>query len=135
MGDWGVQQAPASYAAFVAGDADALVALYHRECVWDFGPMAAAFPRREWRGHEGVRDLVGEFGATLADFEPSIAELRRDGDRMLVRGAARLDLERASPLVVQGGFGQVVEFRDERILRVTVTDDPPPGWDDATPVA
>ena len=32
-------------------------------------------------------------------------------------------------------FGQVIEFSDRKVLRVTQTDDPPPGWGDAMPVA
>ncbi len=135
MGDWRVERVRASYAAFAAVDADAFVALYDAACIWDFGPMAAAFPQRYWRGVQGLRDLIREFGTTLADFEPTIVALRRDGERVLVRAAARLDLARPSALVVEGVFGQLVEFRDGRILHVTVTEDPPPGWEGATPVA
>ena len=62
-------------------------------------------------------------------------ELRLANERLLVRGsmhgrnrALRID-------VASLPFGQVVEFSERKVLRVTQTDDPPPGWDDAVPAA
>ncbi len=134
VADRRIERVRASYAAFASWDAEALVALYHPDAVWDLGTLAAAAPRRLWEGHAGVRDLLAENAATLAAFEPRVLELRLDGERLLVRGAYRLSVERMPGFDVESTYGNVFEFRDGLILRVTNTDDPPPGWENATPV-
>lgn len=136
MGDWRIDLVRASYDAFAASDADALVPLYDPECVFDFGPAGAAMPQREWHGPDGLRGILEEFRATASSMVPSIVELRSNGEDVLVRLRARVGVEHDdAPIAVDQAFGQVITFRARGILRATLTDDPPPGWADATPLA
>jgi len=128
-----IERVRASYAAFVARDREGLVAQYDPDVMWDFGPMAAATPRRIWEGHAGLRDMLDEFAATLADYDLRLLELRRLGDRILVRGAFRAFVAHMPEVGVESAFGQVIEFREGRIYRVLNTDDPPPGWEEGVP--
>jgi len=123
----------ASYAAIAARDAERLVAQYDPEVVWDFGPMAAATPQRIWEGHAGLRDMLDEFATTLADYDLQPLELRWHGEQMLVRGVFRAFVAHMPEVGVESTFGQVIDFREGLIFRVLNTDDPPPGWEDATP--
>jgi len=123
----------ASYAAFVARDGERLVAQYDPEIVWDFGPMAAAAPQRIWTGHAGLRALLDEFAATLADYDVRPLELRWHGEQVLVRATFRAFVAHMPEVGVESTFGQVIDFREGLIFRVLNTDDPPPGWENATP--
>jgi len=133
VSDWRVDLVRASYAAFAAAAADALVALYDEACEWDWGPASAATPQRHYRGHAGLRELMEELHDVWNGFQPSIAELRVADQVLLARGSGT-GRSRREALALDWAFGQVLEFRDEKLLRVTVTEDPPPGWDDAEPV-
>jgi hypothetical protein len=63
-----------------------------------------------------------------------VLELRADDERLLVRGSMHGRNRALGIDVASLPFGQVVEFSDRKVLRVTQTDDPPPGWADAMPV-
>lgn len=134
MGDWRADLVRASFDAFAASDPDALVPLYDPECVWDAGVAGAAFPHTVWHGHDGLRAIVEEFRTTVSALVPRIVELRDNGEDILVRLRARVEVEHDGPVATESAMGQVITFRARRILRITVTDDPPPGWADAAPV-
>ena len=122
-----------SYAAYAAGDADAAVEVWHPECEWDMGLNAAATSEPVFRGHDGIRTFITETSST-ADVQADILEVRGDGDRLLIRGMNRFHMRAYEVDLTNQPFGQVCEFKDGLILRVTQTDDPPPGWEDAEPV-
>ena len=132
MGDWRAELCYESYAAFRRRDADAAAALYDPECEWELGEASAAFGESSYRGHLGVQALMSDINEVFPDWKPTIEELRvREDGAVLVRarggGTAR---DAGIPLEIPV-LSQVIEFRDRRILRVTQTDFPPPGWDDA----
>lgn len=135
MSDARIERLRASYTAFATRDSELLLAQYDPDVVWDFGPMAAAASRRIWEGHAGLRDLLDDFAATLADYDVRILELRSHGEGMLVRGAFRAFVAHMPEVGVESTFGQIIEFREGLISRVLNTDDPPPGWEDAAPAA
>ena len=128
MTDWRAEVCRSSYAAFVAGDAEALVKLYEPDCEWDVGPMAAAGAGPVFRGHAGLRDWMAELTGAFDGFAPRIMEIRKSGDRLLVRGDAIGTSQVMGVDTATAPFGQVIEFRNRRILRVTHTDDPPTNW-------
>ena len=51
-----------SYAAWSAADAEALVPLYHPECVWDNRPIP--IDPKLYRGHDDLRDAVADWSRT-----------------------------------------------------------------------
>jgi ketosteroid isomerase-like protein len=134
MGDWRADLCRASYSAWVAGDASSLLALYDPDCEWDLGYMAAAGMGPAYRGHAGLCDLMRDMTAAFDGFAPRIFELRLRGEQMLIRCDAVGTSNLMGIETATAPFGQVIEFRDGRILRVAHTYDPPPGWEDAQPV-
>lgn len=125
-----------SYAAWAAGDLDTLIELYDPECAWDMGPMAAAGIGPVFEGHAGLRQLFADLtGAFPSGFAPRIMELRRLGDQLLIRGNAIGTSELVQVETTTAPFGQIIDFKDRRILKVSQTDDPPPSWDEASAVA
>jgi hypothetical protein len=124
-----------SYAAFGDGpDLDALLPLYHPECEWRMGWMSAAFGTEAFRGHDGLRALV----AALEAFEDFVVEIDEakitDDGKVLLRGhssgrSRATNMELSTP-----PFWQEGTFRDGLIVRIVQDDEPPPGWDEATPL-
>ncbi len=135
MGNWRVDLCQRSYAAFRKRDADAAAALYDPECEWLVGAASAALGETAYHGHIGVQALMSDINEVFPDWDPVIEELRlRDDGAALVRarveGTAR---DTRIPLEMPQ-LAQVIEFRDHRILRVTQTGFPPPGWDGAAEI-
>jgi ketosteroid isomerase-like protein len=129
--DWRVDLCRSSYAAWVAADAEALVELYDTDCEWDVGPMGATGLGPVYRGHAGLRQMFRELTGAFESFAPRILELRLAGQRLLVRADAIGKSELMGVETATAPFGQVIEFKERRILRVCHTYDPPPNWDDA----
>jgi ketosteroid isomerase-like protein len=125
-----------SYAAFSAGpDIDALLPLYDRECEWHLGPMGAAFGTEAFRGHEGLRAWASALAEGFDDFHVNIDEARVTGDGvLLLRGHARGRARDADMDVSLPVFWQQMAFRKSRVERIVQFEEPPPGWDTATPV-
>ena len=122
-----------SYNAFGARDADALVAAWHPDGEWVMGPGAAAIGDEAFRGHERLREFVRRLDEEFWVVEADMREVREHGETLLVRGLNRMGI-RGMDEVLDFPYGQVVEYRDGLIRRVTQTDDPPPGWEDASPL-
>jgi len=121
-----------SYAAWSAADVEGTVALFDPECEWRLGDVGAALGADVYRGHDGLRQFMHDLLTFFEGMHGEIDQARAAGERILVRSwvAGR-----------SGAFGdvsqrqaQVLEFRDGRILRITQTEDPPPGWEEARPL-
>ena len=99
------------------------------------GAASAALGRETYEGHDGLRQLIRDVGDVFPDWHPTIEELRlRDDGALLV--VARVDAtsrDSGMPLVMPQ-LAQVIEFRGRVIERITQTEFPPPGWDDAAEV-
>jgi hypothetical protein len=67
-------------------------------------------------------------------FAPRILQIRLLGERLLIRGDAVGTSRLMRVETATAPFGQIIEFREGRILNVSHSSDPPPGWDDAEPV-
>jgi ketosteroid isomerase-like protein len=119
-----------SYAAFSASDPDAQVAVWHPDCEWDMGPNVLS--EAVFRGHDGLRSFIAETTSLADRVEAEILEVRGHGEDVLIRGVNRFRAYERT--VTNQPFGQVCEFRDGLIFRVTQTHDPPPGWEEATPI-
>ena len=125
-----------SYAAFT--DAESLIGLYVSDCEWHMGSVGAAMGTGVYRGHDGLRELVAQVldGVDAASWSPEVidARIRRDGillveymDRGRTSGYTHMELTRKA--------WQEVDFRDGLIRSVAQFEEPPPGWDEATPIA
>jgi ketosteroid isomerase-like protein len=133
VSDWRADLCRASYAAFERLDPEAAVELYDPDCEWDTGAASAALGETSYRGHDGVRALMSALRDVFPDWHPIIEELRarEDGAVLVwsrVRGTSR---DSGMPIEIPM-MGQVIEFRDRKILRVLQTAFPPPGWEKAS---
>jgi ketosteroid isomerase-like protein len=132
MGDWRADLCRESYAIFQRLDAEAAVCLYHHDCEWDVGFAGAALGMTTYSGHAGVRKLIGDIGEVFPDWHPMIDELRlREDGALLVRSRVEATARDSRMPLEIPVMGQVIEFRDRRILRVSQTNFPPPGWEQA----
>jgi ketosteroid isomerase-like protein len=125
-----------SYAAFNAGpDIDALLAVWHPECEWRMGPWGAVLGTESFRGHDGLRAWVAALEEGWEDLAVEIDEARITGEGVvLVRGHSRgrsrgTHMEFSTPR-----FWQRSTYRDGLIFSVEQFDEPPPEWDEATPI-
>ena len=132
--EWRVKLCRESYDAWAATDFEALAKLYDPECEWDLGPMAGTGLGPVYRGHTGLREMMAELTGVFEGFAPRLLDIRRWGDRVLIRGDAIGTSHLVGAETANAPFRQVIEFTDHRILRVSQTDDPPPNWDEARPV-
>jgi len=96
--------------------------------------MAAAGLGPVYRGHAGLSEMLGELTGAFEGFAPRILELRLLGEGLLVRGDAIGTSQLMHVETATAPFGQAIDFKERRILRVSQTYDPPPNWDEAQPV-
>ncbi len=122
-----------SYDVFSALDVEALIPLYNPDCEWRMGSKGAAFGTVAFRGHDGLRELVGAISEGAESYAPSINEARitREGVLLLDYTALAQTSYTHMDLTLRGW--QEAEFRNGLILSIAEFDEPPPGWDDATP--
>ena len=125
-----------SYAAFNAGpDIDALLAVWHPECEWRMGPWGAVLGTESFRGHDGLRAWVAALEEGWEHLAVEVDEARITGDGVvLARGHSRgrsrdTHMELSTPR-----FWQRSTYRDGLIFSVEQFDEPPPEWDEATPI-
>lgn len=122
------------YAAFSRLDSDALIPLYHPECEWRVGSMGAAFGTEAFRGHSGLREFVTGISEGVDSYATEIVEARVTREGVLL--VAFVVRAQASYTKIDFTFKawQEIEFRDGLVLSVAHSDEPPPGWDEATPL-
>jgi ketosteroid isomerase-like protein len=121
-----------SYAAWGAGDEEAMVALFDPECEWRLGDVGAALGTEVYRGHNGLRDFMRVLRTFFEGMHGEVDEARADGERILIRSRVAGRSETFGD--VSQRQAQVLEFRGDRILSITQTADPPPGWEGARPL-
>jgi ketosteroid isomerase-like protein len=121
-----------SYAAWSEGDVEGMVALFDPECEWRLGDLSAALGTDVYRGHDGLRRFMHDMRTFFHGMRGEIDEPRAEGERILVRSrvAGRSDAFGE----ISQRQAQILEFRDGRILCITQTGDPPPGWEKARPL-
>jgi len=126
-----------SYAAFSAGpDIEALIPLYPPECEWRMGAMGAAFGTETFRGHDGLRAWASAIGEGFEDATFAIDEAKIMPSGVLLLRAHAHARSRGTQMELSiPAFWQQIEFRDNLSVSIVQYDEPPPGWDDATPIA
>ena len=125
-----------SYAAFNAGlDIEALTPLYHPECEWRMGSMGAAFGTESFRGHDGLRAWVSALDEGFEGLAVEIDEARiTDEGALLTRGHSH-GRSRGTHLDLSiPAYWQEIAFREGLVCSVVQIDEPPPEWDEATPI-
>jgi ketosteroid isomerase-like protein len=125
-----------SYAAFSAGpDIDSVLAVWHPECEWRMGPTDAAFGAESFSGHAGLRAWVAAIEEGWEDFAVEIDEARISGEGVaLVRSHARGRSRGTHMELSIPRFWQRSTYRDGLLFSVEQFDEPPPEWDEATPI-
>jgi ketosteroid isomerase-like protein len=125
-----------SYAAFSAGpDIDAVLAVWHPECEWRMGSMGAAFGTESFRGHQGLRAWVAAIEEGWESFAVEIDEARITGEGVvLARGHAHGRSRGTYMELSIPRFWQRSTVRDGLLFSVEQFDEPPPAWDEATPI-
>ena len=76
-----------------------------------------------YRGHEGVRELFGDFQEAFAGSQMEFAEIRDLGDRVIAIGHWR-NRGRASGAEVESPLAYLVEFRNGKVVLVRTYLDP-----------
>jgi ketosteroid isomerase-like protein len=110
-----------SYEAWGSGDLDTLYAIYHRDCEWDNSRFGMPDIPPVSRGHEGMAELRRISLGMLPEVFPVALEIvDLSDDRVLVDGEWRAhdDHPRLRVLAAVSRFAQIIEFRDDLILRV-----------------
>jgi hypothetical protein len=136
MGDWRGDLCREAYAAVQRVDLGAVERLYDPECEWHVGFASAALGETTYHGLDGVRALMRDVREVFPDWHPQIEELRLRADGALLVHSRAAGTARDSALALEiPAMGQVIEFRERRIVRLLQTQFPPPGWDEAEPLS
>jgi SnoaL-like protein len=125
-----------SYAAFNARlDIAALIPLYHPECEWRMGSMGAAFGTEAFRGHDGLHVWASALDEGFESFAVEIDEARITSEGVvLVRGHSHGRSRGTHIDLSLPAYWQEIAFREGLVWSVVQIDDPPPEWDEATPI-
>ena len=113
----------ASYEAFLSGDLDRFVALYHPDCEWDVSRYERWDGNTSYHGRDGLRRFYADWTGTFEDLsaEPErLAEL--DDDRILVV-ARRRTRRLADGEVFEERFAQIGRLEGPWIKEVRVYSD------------
>lgn len=106
-----------SYSAWSRGDAEALVAVYHPECVWDNSRVP--IDPKVHQGHDGLRRAVVEWFDSWDEFHVEIAEMSQlSAAAFLLVGRGRGRGKGSGVPVDLPPLHQIVTVRDELILSV-----------------
>jgi ketosteroid isomerase-like protein len=75
------------------------------------------------RGHDGVRDVIGEVFEALAEIHLEYSEIRDLGDRVLAIGVIRAR-GKHSGAVIETPFGTVADMKNSKATRIWTYLDP-----------
>lgn len=106
-----------SYGAFNRNDLDALLALYHPECLWDWSHFVGWPDDPFFRGPEGLRRGWLFFREAWGKFEVTPSEIRDCGDKLMATCHMRAT-GGASGVGLAATWWQVGELRDGLITLV-----------------
>jgi ketosteroid isomerase-like protein len=108
-----------SYRAFRDDDVEALLALYHPEAVWDMTHWEGFPDAQAYRGLAGIEEVIRTLRDVFGELDVRPVQIREAGpNRVLVKGALRIRGRTSGAEVDAPPFAQIIEFRDERIVRV-----------------
>jgi ketosteroid isomerase-like protein len=109
----------ASYAAWSGGDRDALLALYHPDCVWSQEGWDGWPDRPVYEGHAGMAEIFGSLRGVFETLDVAPAEIVEATEgRRFVLGTISARGHSSGATVGMPPFGQLVSFRDGLIARV-----------------
>ena len=123
-----------SYAAFSPPDIDAIISLYHPECEWRLGYIGAALGTQAFHGHDGLRALVSAIEEGFEGYAAELNEAKISRDGVLLLSGHNHARSRDTHIELAMQVSQEMDFRDDLILSVVQLDEPPPGWNEATPL-
>ena len=97
--------------------------------------IGAAFGTEAFRGHDGLREWASALGEGFEDFAADIDEAKITTEGVLLLRGHNHGRSRGTHIDLSTpAFWQQVTFRDGLAFMVVQFDEPPPEWDDATPI-
>jgi ketosteroid isomerase-like protein len=102
---------------------EALLEELDPEVEWHPGVLVPFEGEAVYRGHEGVREMVGDIFDVLAEFDAQYSEIRDLGDRIVAIGRLRTRGSE-SGAVTESPYAAVTDFRNGRAIRVRTYLDP-----------
>jgi ketosteroid isomerase-like protein len=104
--------------AYNRGDVEALLEVLDPEVEWHPGVLIAFEGRaRVYRGHEGVREMMGDVFDAWKEVTTELSEFRDLGDRIVAIGRLRIR-GRGSGADLESPFGSVTEISNGKAIRV-----------------
>jgi ketosteroid isomerase-like protein len=106
------------------GDVDTLLEVLDPEVAWHSALHALLGGEGTvYRGHDGVREMIGDLYEAFDDFQIEISEVRDRGDRTVAIGRARARGD-ASGADVEMPIAFVTEFKEGKAISVRAYLDP-----------
>jgi ketosteroid isomerase-like protein len=100
------------------GDVDTLLEELDPEVEWHSALHALLGGKeRVFRGHEGVREMIGDLNEAFDEFQVEVSEIRDLGDRLVAIGRTRAR-GKASGVETETPYALVTEIRDGRTVSV-----------------
>ena len=100
------------------GDVEALLDVLDPEIEWHSAILIGlGGDEAVYRGHEGIRQFVGDLYETLAGVPAEYSEIRDLGDRLVALGRIRAR-GKVSGAEIESPIGSVVELKNGKAIRV-----------------
>ena len=121
----------ASYDAFLSGDLDRFVSLYHRDCEWDVSRYENWDGDTTYRGRDGLRRFHADWTSTFEDLEAEPERLAELDDGRILVIARRRTRRLADGEELEECFAQIGRLEGSLIREVRVYSDPDEALRDA----
>jgi ketosteroid isomerase-like protein len=125
MSERDVEVVRRSFGAWNRGDIEGFIALYHRDCEWDFSRFDGWPEESVYAGHSALRRLFEQWLSAWEDFHVEPQQLRAVGDNRVLAQARTFSRGKKSGAYVESPpFYQLCTLREGKVLRVTNYTDP-----------
>jgi ketosteroid isomerase-like protein len=110
--------------AYNRRDVEALLRELDTEIEWrPVLPVVLGGDTTVYRGHDGVRQLLGDLDEVLAERQLDFSEIRETGDHVVATGSLRIR-GRSSGALSESPFGCVAELKNGKAIRIQTYLDP-----------
>ena len=113
----------ASYEAFLSGDLDRFVSLYHPDCEWDVSRYRTWDGNTSYHGRDGLRRFHADWTGTFEDLEAEPERLVELEDGRVLVVARRRTRRLPEGEVFEERFAQIGKLDGPWIRQVTVYSD------------
>jgi ketosteroid isomerase-like protein len=123
------------HAAFSERDVDGVIRIYAPDCEYMVQPSAEAMVGAGAIGHDALRAMLRVYFEAVSSLKLEILEAKIGAEGVLLTRERGSMVSAVVGVELSQGTWHATEFRDGLILRRTDFEGPPPGWDEAEPVA